>query len=136
MATKQRQISTSADDGAGGFSSLGLTEALVQTLTKLGYEEPTPIQREAIPLLIGRRDRRRHARPRAGSSPPQDAEPREAADARARRGGRNARHGLRGRSRSHSAGHAVDAANRALLRDDASPHCRDRVPSLEGGGAR
>ena len=34
------------------FSSLGLSAALISTLTDLGYEEPTPVQREAIPLLI------------------------------------------------------------------------------------
>ena len=38
-----------------GFGSLGLDPKLVATLTELGYEEPTPIQREAIPpMLTGR----------------------------------------------------------------------------------
>jgi hypothetical protein len=41
---------------AEGFSSLGLAESLVASLTDLGYEEPTPVQREAIPLLLGGRD--------------------------------------------------------------------------------
>jgi ATP-dependent RNA helicase DeaD len=37
------------------FAALGLDSRLLETLTKLGYEEPTPIQREAIPpLLAGR----------------------------------------------------------------------------------
>ncbi|MCX6544393.1 MAG: DEAD/DEAH box helicase [Acidobacteria bacterium] len=36
---------------ASGFSSLGLAPKLVASVTALGYEEPTPIQREAIPLL-------------------------------------------------------------------------------------
>ena len=35
-----------------GFSSLGLDDRLVKTLAELGYEEPTPIQREAIPPLL------------------------------------------------------------------------------------
>ena len=35
-----------------GFAALGLSEALVDTVTKLGYEEPTPIQQQTIPLLI------------------------------------------------------------------------------------
>jgi ATP-dependent RNA helicase DeaD len=36
------------------FSDLELREELVQSLTELGYEEPTPIQAEAIPpLLLG-----------------------------------------------------------------------------------
>ncbi len=34
------------------FGALGLSSALVQTLSALGYEEPTPIQREAIPALL------------------------------------------------------------------------------------
>ena len=41
---------------ADGFSSLGLDEALLGALTALGYEEPTAIQREAIPPLIAGRD--------------------------------------------------------------------------------
>jgi ATP-dependent RNA helicase DeaD len=41
---------------ASGFSSLGLTSSLLAALTDLGYEEPTPIQREAIPVLIAGRD--------------------------------------------------------------------------------
>ena len=38
------------------FAGLGLTPPLVQALTALGYEEPTPIQREAIPPLLAGRD--------------------------------------------------------------------------------
>jgi len=41
---------------AEGFRSLTLTPALVAAIAQLGYEEPTPIQREAIPLLVGGRD--------------------------------------------------------------------------------
>jgi hypothetical protein len=38
-----------------GFAELGLPESLVTVLDRLGYEEPTPIQTEAIgPLLKGR----------------------------------------------------------------------------------
>lgn len=39
-----------------GFASLGLRDELLQSLVKLGYEEPTPIQREAIPQLLAGRD--------------------------------------------------------------------------------
>jgi ATP-dependent RNA helicase DeaD len=39
-----------------GFAGLGLSETLLQTLATLGYEEPTPIQREAIPPLLAGRD--------------------------------------------------------------------------------
>ena len=38
------------------FTSLGLRGDLLATLTSLGYEEPTPIQAAAIPLLIGGAD--------------------------------------------------------------------------------
>lgn len=38
------------------FASLGLSASLVDALTGLGYEEPTPIQREAIPPLLAGRD--------------------------------------------------------------------------------
>jgi ATP-dependent RNA helicase DeaD len=38
-----------------GFAALGLRDELLEALNRLGYEEPTPIQREAIvPLLAGR----------------------------------------------------------------------------------
>ncbi len=49
-------MSTPVDDRTRGFNTLGLTEELVAAITKLGYEEPTPVQREAIPLLIEGRD--------------------------------------------------------------------------------
>ena len=39
-----------------GFVALGLHPNLVATLAELGYEEPTPIQREAIPTLLSGRD--------------------------------------------------------------------------------
>src|SRR3954466_3453722 len=42
--------------GNDGFGSLGLDPKLVGTLTELGYEEPTPIQRESIPPLLTGRD--------------------------------------------------------------------------------
>lgn len=38
------------------FASLGLAPTLVATLTALGYEEATPVQREAIPLMLSGRD--------------------------------------------------------------------------------
>jgi ATP-dependent RNA helicase DeaD len=44
-----------AADGQG-FASLGLGDTLVAPITALGYEEPTPVQREAIPLLLEGRD--------------------------------------------------------------------------------
>jgi len=49
---------TMSDGGPSedGFTTLGLDEALVGALTSLGYEEPTAIQREAIPPLLAGRD--------------------------------------------------------------------------------
>lgn len=38
------------------FADLGIAPPLVEALTALGYEEPTPIQREAIPPLLTGRD--------------------------------------------------------------------------------
>ncbi len=38
------------------FSDLGLAAAIVESLTALGYEEPTPIQQAAIPPLLAGRD--------------------------------------------------------------------------------
>ncbi|MET0514898.1 MAG: DEAD/DEAH box helicase [Nitrospiraceae bacterium] len=39
-----------------GFAILGLEATLLATLDALGYEEPTPIQRESIPPLLAGRD--------------------------------------------------------------------------------
>src|SRR5688572_25570740 len=40
----------------GGFPTLGLSDTLLTAVTALGYEEPTPVQREAIPILLGGND--------------------------------------------------------------------------------
>ena len=47
-----------ADDLAEptGFAALGLRDELLSALDDLGYEEPTPIQRETIPLLLTGQD--------------------------------------------------------------------------------
>ena len=47
---------TTAKGFSPGFAALGLEAALLSTLDTLGYEEPTPIQREAIPPLLAGRD--------------------------------------------------------------------------------
>ncbi len=39
-----------------GFATLGLRDELLTALDDLGYEEPTPIQRETIPILLTGRD--------------------------------------------------------------------------------
>ena len=38
------------------FRDLGLSEALIQTLDELGYEDPTAIQEQAIPELLAGHD--------------------------------------------------------------------------------
>jgi len=42
--------------GARSFRELGLSEEILTTLEELGYEEPTPIQAQAIPELLGGHD--------------------------------------------------------------------------------
>jgi len=46
MASTDQQVATS------GFAELGIKPELLTVLTALGYEEPTPIQRQSIPLLL------------------------------------------------------------------------------------
>ena len=38
------------------FDSLGLADPIVKAVIALGYEEPTPIQHEAIPVLLSGKD--------------------------------------------------------------------------------
>jgi ATP-dependent RNA helicase DeaD len=47
---------TSDIRAAGGFDGLGLLEPLAKAVAALGYEEPTPVQRQTIPLLLAKRD--------------------------------------------------------------------------------
>ena len=42
--------------GEDGFEALGLGPELLECLTELGYEEPTPVQQQAIPPLLEGRD--------------------------------------------------------------------------------
>jgi ATP-dependent RNA helicase DeaD len=48
--------STKKSAADNGFAALGLSESVITALTSLGYEEPTPVQRETIPLILGGRD--------------------------------------------------------------------------------
>ena len=54
--TTHLSAETPAKGFSPGFAALGLEAALLTTLDTLGYEEPTPIQREAIPPLLAGRD--------------------------------------------------------------------------------
>jgi ATP-dependent RNA helicase DeaD len=49
-------MKTPTVDALAGFAALGLDPKIVAALTALGYEEPTPIQRAAIPPLLEGRD--------------------------------------------------------------------------------
>jgi ATP-dependent RNA helicase DeaD len=49
-------LSENVSDGVTSFADLGLRSELLNALSDLGYEEPTPIQREAIPPLLEGRD--------------------------------------------------------------------------------
>ncbi|MBI4883307.1 MAG: DEAD/DEAH box helicase [Actinobacteria bacterium] len=51
--SSDRDSDTDAD---AGFAALGLRTELLAALDELGYEEPTPIQRETIPLMMAGRD--------------------------------------------------------------------------------
>jgi ATP-dependent RNA helicase DeaD len=48
----QAESETPAIETKNGFAELGLKRELLDALTALGYEEPTPIQRQAIPELL------------------------------------------------------------------------------------
>jgi ATP-dependent RNA helicase DeaD len=39
-----------------GFAALGLTGDILDAITALGYEEPTPVQQETIPMMLSGRD--------------------------------------------------------------------------------
>ncbi len=51
----------STDDDAPAFRDLALAEPILRALEELGYETPTPIQRQAIPHLLEGRDLLGHA---------------------------------------------------------------------------
>ncbi|HVH56709.1 MAG TPA: DEAD/DEAH box helicase [Vicinamibacterales bacterium] len=47
---------SSIETQTAGFGALGLNDSLVAAVTALGYEEPTPVQRETIPKLLSGTD--------------------------------------------------------------------------------
>jgi ATP-dependent RNA helicase DeaD len=49
-------MTTELQQDDGGFAALGLDPKILSALTTLGYEEPTPIQKETIPPLIAGKD--------------------------------------------------------------------------------
>ena len=50
------------------FTELGLGETVLAALTELGYDEPTPIQEQAIPALLAGRDVIAHAQTGTGKT--------------------------------------------------------------------
>jgi ATP-dependent RNA helicase DeaD len=55
LVSRAQMTDTELTSGEG-FAALGLDTRIVAALTALGYEEPTPIQRQSIPPLIAGRD--------------------------------------------------------------------------------
>ena len=49
-------MSIARPNSTDGFGALNLSDPLVKAVTALGYEEPTPVQRQTIPLLLSGRD--------------------------------------------------------------------------------
>jgi superfamily II DNA/RNA helicase len=49
-------LNTTAPPAATTFADFGLAEPILRAVTELGYREPTPIQAQAIPLVIQGRD--------------------------------------------------------------------------------
>jgi superfamily II DNA/RNA helicase len=41
---------------ADGFAALGLSEPILRAVAEMGYREPTPIQAQAIPVVLMGRD--------------------------------------------------------------------------------
>src|SRR5436190_5014870 len=52
--TTPRSVPVSARDG--GFAALGLSATLCEVVAELGFATPTPVQAQAIPLLLAGRD--------------------------------------------------------------------------------
>ena len=51
MASRSNGVSDTTD-----FAGLGISEPVLQSLREMGFEEPTPVQARAIPLLLEGRD--------------------------------------------------------------------------------
>ena len=54
-------MSPTPDDDTTSFADLDLRPELLKALNGLGYDEPTPIQREAIPPMMAGNDLLGHA---------------------------------------------------------------------------
>ena len=125
---------------SSGFATLGLDDAIVASVTSLGYEEPTPVQRETIPLLLEGRDLLGQAATGTGKTaafalpmlqriveprrrrPPAHRRARARADARAGDAGRRGGAQVRARRPAH-----------ASCRSTAARRCSQQIRALERG---
>jgi ATP-dependent RNA helicase DeaD len=55
-AGTEHELQDSTEAGNNGFAALGVDSRIAEALSALGYEEPTPVQRAAIPPLLAGRD--------------------------------------------------------------------------------
>jgi ATP-dependent RNA helicase DeaD len=55
-ATPEGEASAASDDPRAEFAAMGLGAEALRAIEELGYGEPTPIQRQTIPLLLEGRD--------------------------------------------------------------------------------
>src|SRR5262245_47089496 len=56
MLRPMERVPTERHDPKAAFAALGVAGPLLEAVVELGYEEPTPIQRAAIPALLAGRD--------------------------------------------------------------------------------
>jgi ATP-dependent RNA helicase RhlE len=56
LVTIETEVDAAASGDAQSFDSLGLSETVLRAVRDAGYQIPTPIQREAIPLILRGRD--------------------------------------------------------------------------------
>ena len=54
--TESAAAADAEDNKSNGFDTLGLPKAVVKAVAKVGYQQPSPIQAETIPILMEGRD--------------------------------------------------------------------------------
>ena len=141
-------MNQTATDATDGFAALGLRAELLGALAGLGYEEPTPIQCEAVPLLLQGRDLLGQAATGTGKTaafalpilqriqprrPGGAAGPGPGADARAGGAGRRGDRPVRGRSRRPRRGDLRRAADPPPDRGAGARRPRRRRHARTGG---
>jgi ATP-dependent RNA helicase RhlE len=56
MALRDRSTHITLQRDSMTFSALGLSEPIVRAVSELGYAQPTPIQQQAIPVVLAGKD--------------------------------------------------------------------------------